>query len=152
MKRAALVLAKRLQERDGSTFNIGDSIATVQVKGPYTRDSENVASPDDLVDGSPDVDRSLYFNQKMWGQIEKMIKYYLGPKTTSLVKKLYKNALSIPDDNKNVFEMLGGNEKKRRKLTVEESYENESCQSPVKKERKSSQSTLSSFFKPLKHV
>ena len=29
------------------------------------------------MDGSPDVDRSLYFNQKMWGQIEKMIKYYL---------------------------------------------------------------------------
>ena len=85
----------------------------------------------------------------MWGQIEKMIKYYLGPKTTQIVKKLYKNALSIPDDNKNVFEMLGGNEKKRRKLTMEESYDKESCRSPVKKERKSSQSKLSSFFKTI---
>lgn len=120
-KKAHMVLARRLEQRDGVSFSIGDSIEVVQVVGPKKiPDAEKVASPKDLKDSSK-VDRHLYFVKKVVDQVRKMARFYVHPETLDVIIKEYEVALR-PKMGASIYTMFGGNEKGRRKRLIDESF------------------------------
>lgn len=121
-KKAHMVLARRLEQRDGVSFTVGDSIEVVQVVGDKKLpDAEKVAAPADLK-SSRNVDRFLYFKKKVIDQVRKMARFYLPEETMALVVKEYSGALK-PKLGGSIYSMLGGNEKNRRKRLFSESFQ-----------------------------
>lgn len=133
-KKAHMVLARRLEERDGVSFTVGDSIDVVQVKGhKKTPAAEKVATPEDIradPRGAATIDTHLYFKQKVKSQTEKMAKWYIPEETLELMFKEYEGVLkpetkSGKVKSKSIFTMLGGDEEGRRKRLFEKSYKRE---------------------------
>lgn len=123
-KKAHMVLARRLEQRDGVSFTVGDSIEVVQVVGEKRLpDAEKVAAPADLK-GPGRVDRHLYFKKKVIEQVKKMARFYLPGTTMDLVIKEYGDALK-PKGGASIYTMFGGNEENRRKRLFSESYSKE---------------------------
>jgi DNA polymerase delta subunit 1 len=141
-KKAYMVLAKRLEERDGVSYTIGDSIDVVQVLPPKDHrdrpDAENVETPEDLEKdpkGKAKIDRHLYFEKKAKKQIIKMAQWYIPPKTLKTMMDEYDGALrgSLKGRNKthvrskSILEMYGGNEEGRRKRLFTKMYDKETA-------------------------
>lgn len=121
-KKAHMVLARRLEERDGVSFTIGDSIDVVQVVGKHgTPDAENVAAPADLEAdprGKERVDRFLYFKKKLIDQTVKMAKWYIPPPTMELIIREYTGVLERKKNtpkSKSLLTMWGGREGTQKK-------------------------------------
>lgn len=137
-KRAHIVLAKRLEKRDGIPFAVGDSVDVVQVEGPEdTRDSDNVAHPSDFKDDKCPfkVNRYLYFDQKITDQVEKMAKWYIPPKTLKEFFEEYDNQLKPQPKSRqtkkrapqshSIVSMMGADPVARRKRKFERMYSTE---------------------------
>lgn len=142
--RAHMVLARRLEARDGVSFTVGDSIDVVQVKGHKNiPDSEKVAAPADLKrdpEGMKKVDHHLYFKKKVVEQTRKMAKWYIPEKTLNLMIAEYEGVLkpetkSGTVKSKSVYTMFGGNEEERRKRLFSKSYSREIDRTRSKRRR-----------------
>jgi hypothetical protein len=133
-KKAHMVLARRLEQRDGVSFTVGDSIECVQIRGhKNTPDAEKVMTPEDLKrdpQGLKKIDRHLYFKKKVVEQTKKMAKWYVPEATLDLMIKEYEGVLkpetkSGTVKSKSVFSMFGGDEEGRRKRLFAKSYKRE---------------------------
>lgn len=140
-KKAHMVLARRLEKRDGVSFTVGDAIDVVQIKGPKkVPDAEKVATPQDLKKdpkGLMKVDTHLYLKKKVVDQTIKMARFYVPKQTLDLMIKEYDGVMAPPKKDgprsKSIVSMFGamagnadGNlEEERRKRLFYSSYKRE---------------------------